>query len=237
MATRPPKPSSRPRSGTRHAVPGPDLSADQTDEEEDLWFLSGPDEAEDLPPGAAPREGPTATLFDPAPWREAEAAHARELAEVAALFGALDQRQLMGPPGWRQRLALREVSDLGWWTGDRVDPDRLALWIALRVGSTRDNARALARAGWAVRRLTQGFGPEQGLSAFLERRPRAPSGPEVAVEDSIADLAEVMVAGEALHPVTAAARLFQAWGALGPDGAAGIEAAVLAARHAAGMAR
>lgn len=53
------------------------------------------------------------------------------------------------------RLALREVSDLSWWTGDRLGAERIALWVTLRAGSTRDTERALARAGWAMRRLSE----------------------------------------------------------------------------------
>ena len=61
--------------------------------EEDLWFLPGPDPEEDLPPGATPEPRREFTpLFDPAPWAAAQAELAMELAEVAQLYGALDQR-------------------------------------------------------------------------------------------------------------------------------------------------
>ena len=121
--------------------------------EDDLWFLPGPieDEPDDLPPGprAEPRE--TAILDD---WRNAEADNAARLARVAGWLGGLDERLRRGPEGWRHRLALIEAADLSWFAGDRIGPDRLALWIALRLSGVQDDAAALARVGWAVRRLT-----------------------------------------------------------------------------------
>ena len=85
-------------------------------------------------------------------------------------LGALDDRLRRGPEGWRHRLALIEAADLSWFVGDRVGPDRLALWIALRLSGAQEDTGALARVGWAVRRLTGGPGPEAGLAAFLDRR-------------------------------------------------------------------
>ena len=222
----------------RSVIPDPE---DEDTPEEDLWFLPGPDpDEEDVPPGAAPEPKPArGGLFDPAPWHEAQAALAPELAEVAQLFGALDQRLWLAPEGWRQRLALREVSDLSWWTGDRISPERIALWVTLRTGSTEDTERALARAGWAMRRLASGLAPGDDLAGFLDRAPRpaGEAGREIPVEDALADLAEVMESGQGLHPIPAAARLFHAWRALGPAGSVDLEAAVLAARHAATMSR
>ncbi len=214
--------------------------SDETDEQEDdadLWFLPGPPEDDDLPPGAAPWHE-ASPLFDPAPWMAAQAALSAELAEVAVLFGALDERLRAGPDGWRHRLALREVSDLSWWSGDRLGAARVALWVGLRIGSTDDTERALARAGWAVRRLSGGPPPSGDLAAFLDRQPRGPSpDPSVAVEEPLADLADILDTGRSLHPVTQAARLFHAWRSLGPGGAGPLEAAVLAARHGASMSR
>ena len=210
-------------------------------DEADLWFLPGPDVAdEDVFPGMSPvglqaRE----SLFDPDAWSAAQSALARELAELAGLFGALDQRLRGAPDGWRTRLALREVADLGWWTGDRLGVDRIALWVALRIGSTEDTEQALARAGWAMRHLSSGPFPVEGLAAFLERAPRSLTdfeGQETP-ELALADLAEVMASGEGLHPIVAAARLFHTWRVLCRSGSGDIEAAVLAARHAALMSR
>ena len=114
--------------------------------EDDLWFLPGPIDAEsdDLPPG--PRAEPSeAAVLDE--WRKAEAGQAARLARVAGRLGALDDRLLRGPAGWRHRLALIEAADLSWFAGDRIGPDRLALWIALRLSGVQDDMAALARAG------------------------------------------------------------------------------------------
>ena len=147
------------------------LDAEEVEEssEDDLWFLPGPMEEEPdyLPPGprAEPRE---AEVLDD--WRKAEAGHAARLARVAGRVGALDDRLKRGPEGWRHRLALIEAAGLSWFVGDRIGPDRLALWISMRISGLQDDSAALARIGWAVRRLTGGPGPEVDLSAFLDRR-------------------------------------------------------------------
>ncbi|MGL4280439.1 MAG: hypothetical protein ACRCS0_08740, partial [Albidovulum sp.] len=133
--------------------------------EADLWFLPDAEatEADLLPPG--PRAG-AARLFDPGEWRAAQDGLSGELAELAALFGALDERLRSAPEaqaqGWRQRLALLEVADLGWWTGARIGQERLALWVGLRLGAAGADAQELIRAGWAVRRLSGGPGPGEG---------------------------------------------------------------------------
>ncbi|XBC61559.1 helix-turn-helix domain-containing protein (plasmid) [Defluviimonas sp. SAOS-178_SWC] len=209
--------------------------------EENLWFLPGEvaDELDLLPPGPRAERRP---LFDPAEWGAAQDRLSADLAELTLLFGALDERLRAGPPertaGWRHRLALLEVADLGWWTGERIGIERLALWVGLRLGAVGADAQALARAGWAVRRLSGGPGPEAGgweagLTAFLGRS--APTGEE-AVE-TVSDLAEIMAGAGGLHPVTRAAMLFHAWRMLGQGGATDVEAAAMAARHAATMAR
>ena len=157
-----------------------------------------------------------------------------ELAELAVTFGALDERLRSGPEGWTHRLALMDVSDLGWWTGDRISVDRLALWTGLRIGATSDDVQALFRAGWAVRRLTSGAAPstggwETGLTAFLDRMAQGMED----VPEAVADLAEVMRNAEGLHPVTQAAIAFHAWRALSQGIGQDTEAAIVAARHAA----
>lgn len=207
-------------------------------EDDDLWFLPPEDEEriEDFQP-----PGPTADrrlLFDPRDWRAAQAELSFELADLAAIFGALDERLRAGPDGWTHRLALMDVSDLGWWTGDRISVDRLALWTGLRIGATGDDVQALFRAGWAVRRLTSGPGPsdggwDSGLTAFLDRLAQGIED----IPESVADLAEVMRNAEGLHPVTQAAIGFHAWRALSPGIGQDTEAAIIAARHAASMGR
>ena len=68
-----------------------------------------------------------------ADWARAEAGQAARLARVAGQLGALDDRLRRGPGGWRHRLALGEAADLGWFCGERVTADRLALWAASRL--------------------------------------------------------------------------------------------------------
>jgi hypothetical protein len=202
--------------------------------EDDLWFLPGPneDEPDNLQPGprAEPRE--TSILND---WRKAEADNAAHLARVAGRLGWLDERLWRGPVGWRHRLALIEASDLSWFAGDRIGPDRLALWIALRLSGVQDDTAALARVGWAVRRLTGGPRPEVDLAAFLDRRD--PENTEHQAEN-LADRAggwlDMMAQAADLHPITRACMGFHLWSlaGLGKHGDR-MEAAVTAARLAA----
>lgn len=199
--------------------------------EDDLWFLPGPmeDEPDYLPPGprAEPRE--TEILDD---WQRAEAGNAVRLARIAGRIGALDDRLKRGPEGWRHRLALMEAADLSWFVGDRISQDRLALWISLRLSGVQDDTDALARVGWALRRLTGGPGPEVDLSAFLDRR-----DPENMVDEAepFADRAggwlDLMAQAAVLHPITRACMGFHLWSlaGLGQHGDR-MEAAVTAAR-------
>lgn len=203
-------------------------------------------------PASTPLEGREEEQL--ADWTRAEAGQAARLARVAGQLGALDERLHRGPDGWRQRLALSEAAALSWVCGERITPDRLALWAALRVATARDaedDGRALARAGWALRRLSGGPGPEAGLVAFLGRH--APeSGPDTgetpgfpqtgAEEGPIAERAAewegAMARGRALHPITRACMGVRLWplAGLGVRGER-IEAAVVAARICAGEGR
>lgn len=182
------------------------------------WFVPQ-GEAADPPWPQAERRA----LVQVADWAAAQAALSAELAGLAVLYGALEERLRAGPVGWRHRLALREAADLSWAVGDRIPPDRLALWQALRLSGVQDDAQGLERAAWALRRLVSGAGG--GLAAFLGR-------PEEAqvLEGVLAGLA-------ALHPVTRAVALGQVWQMSGDGGAARqIEAAVLTGCLAAHMA-
>lgn len=207
-------------------------------DDEDLWFLppEDADPSDDVfPPG--PRAD-RRMLFDPRDWREAQADVAQDLADLTLTFGALDERLRAGPKGWTHRLALMDVADLGWWTGDRISVDRLALWTGLRIGATGEDVQALFRAGWAVRRLTSGAGPAEGgwgsgLTAFLDRMAQGFD----EVPEAIADLAEVMDNAHGLHAVTQSAIAFHAWRALSHGGGQDTEAAIIAARHAATIGR
>lgn len=206
--------------------------------EDALWFLPGPmgDEPDYLLPGprAEPRE--TEVLDD---WRKAEAGHAARLARVAGRVGALDDRLRRAPRGWRHRLALIEAADLSWFVGDRIGPDRLALWIALRLSGVQDDTAALARVGWAVRRLTGGPGPEVDLSAFLDRRDPENLGDDAELfADRAGGWLDLMSQAADLHPITRSCLGFHFWSlaGLGQHGDR-MEAAVTAARIAASEGR
>lgn len=210
------------------------VEEDEDRSEDDLWFLPGPieEEPDDLPPWPRAERRETAVLDD---WRKAEAGHAARLARAAGRLGALDDRLRRGPEGWRHRLALIEAADLSWFSGDRIGSDRLALWISMRLSGVQDDTAALARVGWAVRRLTGGPGPEADLSAFLDRRD-AENIPAEA--ESFADRAGgwlgLMADAAELHPITRACLGFHLWSlaGLGQYGDR-MEAAVTAARIAA----
>lgn len=172
-------------------------------------------------------------------WRKAEAGHAARLARVAGRLGALDDRLRRGPEGWRHRLALIEAADLSWFVGDRIGPDRLALWISLRLSGVQDDTAALARVGWAVRRLTGGPGPEVDLSAFLDRRDPENLGDDAEpFADRAGGWLDLMAQAADLHPITRAGMGFHLWSlaGLGQHGDR-VEAAVTAARIAASEGR
>jgi hypothetical protein len=202
--------------------------------EDDLWFLPGPMEGEpdNLPPGPRAEPCETEVLED---WRKAEAGHAARLARAAGRIGALDDRLRRGPEGWRHRLALIEAADLSWLNGDRIGPDRLALWISMRLSGVQDDTAALARVGWAVRRLTGGPGPEVDLSAFLDRRdPENLDDEAEPFADRAGGWLVLMAQAAELHPITRACLGFRLWSlaGLGQQGDR-MEAAVTAARIAA----
>ena len=202
--------------------------------EEDLWFLPSPmEEGPDyLPPGPRAEQSETAILDD---WRKAEAGNAARLARVADRIGVLDDRLRRGPEGWRHRLALIEAADLSWFVGVRVGPDRLALWISMRLSGVQDDTAALARVGWAARRLTGGPGPEVDLSAFLEGRdPENMADEAEPFANRAGEWLALMAQATDLHPLTRACMGFHLWSlaGLGQQGD-WMEAAVTAARIAA----
>ena len=220
-------------SAIHHDFDAPLTSVEEAEDrsEDDLWFLPGPieEEPDDLPPGPRAEPQETAVLDD---WRRAEASHAARLARVAGRLGALDDRLRRGPEGWRHRLALIEAADLSWFAGDRIGPDRLALWISMRLSGVQDDTTALARVGWAVRRLTGGPGPEVDLSAFLDRRdPESPGEGAETFADRAGGWLGLMAQATDLHPITRACMGFHLWSlaGLGQQGER-MEAAVTAAR-------
>lgn len=196
----------------------------------DLWFLPGPPEpAEDTTPAAPP------ALADPAAWAGAEAAAPARLARAAARLAVLDERLRRAPPGWTHRLALIEAAELGWLAGDRIAPDRLALWLALRLSSAGDDHAVLLRLGWAVRRLSGGPGPLAGLAAFLGRHDPGtqPAGADLLSDRAAAWTAPLHAARD-LHPLTRACMGFHLWPLAGLSATGDrVEAAVTAARLAA----
>ncbi|TWI93483.1 hypothetical protein IQ03_04763 [Gemmobacter caeni] len=194
------------------------------------------EEPDYLPPGPRAELREAEVLDD---WRKAEAGHAARLARVAGRVGALDDRLKRGPEGWRHRLALIEAADLSWFTGDRIGPDRLALWISMRISGLQDDTAALARVGWAVRRLTGGPGPEVDLFAFLDRRdPENMADEAEPFADRAGGWLELMTQAADLHPITRACAGYHLWSlaGLGQQGDR-MEAAVTAARIAASEGR
>jgi hypothetical protein len=213
----------------------PFMVAEGTEEprEDDLWFLPGPidEEPDDLPPGPRAELRETAIPDD---WRKAEAGTAARLARVSGRLGALGERLRRGPAGWRHRLALIEAADLGWAMGDRVAPDRLALWMSMRLSGVQEDMGTLARVGWAVRRLTGGPGPEEDLSAFLDRRDPGTLGEDAEpFADRAGGWLDLMAEAADLHPITRACMGFHLWSlaGLGQHGDR-MEAAVTASRVA-----
>ena len=211
------------------------IEGEEETHEDDLWFLPGSleEEPDDLPPGPRAEPPDTAVIED---WAKAEGVHAARLARVAGRLGALDDRLLRGPEGWRHRLALIEAADLSWFAGDRVGSDRLALWVSMRLSGAQDDPNALARVGWAVRRLTGGPGPKVDLAAFLDRRdPENIEDSAERFEDRASGWLDVVTAAADLHPITRACMGFHLWSlaGLGQHGDQ-VEAAVTASRIAAG---
>ena len=235
-------------------VPLGDMEAADTQDDADLWFMPGPPEEEPdfLPPGPQP-ETKESEIVDA--WRAAEAGQAAQLAHVTARLGILDERLRRGPVGWRHRLALFEASELSWLTQDRIGLDRLSLYMALRVSTATDDAQALFRMGWTVRRLAGGPGPMGSspgvvdFEAFLDRRDRPGQGESLrdtgapirmqeledreALENRAASWLAMMRQAADLHPVTRACIGFHLWhvAELSPIDDS-LEAAVTAARVA-----
>lgn len=175
---------------------------------------------------AGPR-APRADLFDPEVWRAAQGTLSGDLAAACLAFGRLDALLTGAGEGVKLRLALQEVADLGWHTGARIGTERLALFVALRVGAG-DEAALLGQFAWGVRRLT-------GNSPVLDERGGARgalSGFLGFAGDAVLDLAATLEGSDTLHPVTQAALLFHAWKMAGAERETrDIEGGVMAARH------
>lgn len=116
-----------------------------------------------------------------------------------------------------------------------MSSDRLALWVSMRLSGAQDDTNALARVGWAARRLTGGPGPKGDLAAFLDRRdPENIEDSTERFEDRAGGWLDVIAAAADLHPITRACMGFHLWSlaGLGQHGDQ-MEAAVTASRIAA----
>lgn len=187
---------------------------------------------EDEPPEVSPlprADPPERSQIDDL--ARAEAAQAAALARVAMRFGALDDRLLRGPDGWRQRLAMIEVARLSWLIGERVTVDRIGLWVSLRISAVQQDTAALQRSAWALRRLVGGPGPDAGLATFLGRHP---GNEDSGLDDRLGGWLEVMEDAAHLHPLTRACLGFRLWRLAGQGGGdETLEGAVIAMRLAA----
>jgi hypothetical protein len=213
-------------------APSPEGFFDAVREEADLWFAPSP-ETDDL----------DGSLYAPLPrandkeqgltddWRVAEREHLNQIARVAQRLGALDDRLGRGPPGWGERLAMMEASELSWFTGHRVPLDKLSLWLVLRIGSAQFEDMSMSKTAWAFSRLAVGPGPEVGLAEFLARREA--SGVPVTLDERIDAWRNVISEANDLHPFTRACFGYWLWpmAGIGPEGEK-LEAAVVAGRQA-----
>ena len=86
----------------------------------------------------------------------------------------------------------------------------------MRLSGVQDDTAALARVGWAVRRLTGGPGPEVDLSAFLDRRDPENLADEAELfEDRASGWLDLMAQAADLHPITRACVGFHLWSLAG----------------------
>lgn len=197
--------------------------------EEDLWFLPGPpeDRAPTDPPWTIADRAPLVEVQD---WLKTEASLAVDLARAVAAFAALDERMRRMPPGVRNRMALREVSNLSWAVGTRLPVERIALYDLLRESSAGTDVRDLQEAHWALRRLRDTTGPldwpDTGLEGFLGRVAHEDSQPSDYIDrptgSQLVGLAEewtlVLDRASRAHALTRAALGFFAWRAFEMSG-------------------
>ena len=171
---------------------GPQSDFEDT-EDEDLWFLPGPDEEDPdegylSPLPRAPQS--ELPLVAPGNWEAAQAELSADLARLSMKLGVLDERLRSAPEGWRHRLAMIEASELSWVAGERLAGDKLALWMALRLGAQEDSG-PIARASWAARRLTGGPDPKvegySDMAAFLGRHGAGANAPSAQDQPSEID--------------------------------------------------
>jgi hypothetical protein len=194
----------------------------------DLWFLPGPaDPEEALGPIGLPAPRLAAPgLADPADWAAAQASLAADLADLAQEVGRLQERLGVMGQGAIARLAASEALALGWWAGDRLTADRLALWMSFRLGATGADGGAMTRLSWVARRLAAAPMRQEGCdAAALLGLAGQDAGFLAEADAALADLAP-------LHPLVRGAAAFRLWRQLDerPDHLRGLEAAVLGAK-------
>ena len=196
---------------------------------DELWFLpsdEGDEDGAQRPYLPHPHERQI-SFADPQEWTLAESQFAHDLALLGFDHGRLVERLRLMGEGPVERLAQAEALAFGWWTGDRVAADRLALWLSLRIGATGDDAAEFTRVAWAARRLAAahiGSSPAEHLGDSQGRMGQLPD-----------EVARALAPLSCLHPVTRGCAAFHLWRSLDEraDRLRGIEAAVLGARIAA----
>jgi len=206
--------------------------------EDQLWFLPPP--PEDVAPTDPPWTIADREISAARTWVKAEREHAVPLARAAAAFGALNDRLKQMGQGARHRIALAQVAGFCWQLEGGLSAEQIALYLAARISRAGDNAPAMARAAWAMRRLLD---PRKmrtgGLAEFLgrgsvaddeiQRHINRPQGEEFAALETLfwAQLSEL----HASHPITRAAFSWHLWQQMGLSGeTAWIEGAVVAAK-------
>ena len=214
----------------------PDKSIYDTEaDEEDLWFIPAPPEDIDptAPPWAIATPRPGTNARD---WEAAEAGQGRALAGAAAALARLDQA-LAGRAAALERLAGAEIAGLSWAEGQRLAPERIALFGVLRLSASDSDHRDLARAEWARARLL-GHRDARDPEAFLGRGRMASGGLGGVGQRPVGEEWRALlqhwqetVSGADLHPISRAAFAFHLWRQLGLSGAEAVyEPALLAAK-------
>lgn len=199
------------------------------DPDDDLWFLPAPFDGEEV--GMAPERAKAQTvLFDTRVWREAQASLAADLAALMQDAGRFEERLAEMGEGVRQRIALQEAVALGWWTGDRISADKLALWQVLHLAGAGDDAQALSRSNWAARRLAAPVQRGEGLARLAAELALPPD----TWPDRLQDVAEVLARSDDLHPVVQGCMAFHIWRMSGEEPQRLTEASVIGERVAGG---
>jgi len=160
----------------------------------------------------------------PTAWRAGEAAEYRGLLTAAQSLTRFGERLALFPQDVGERFALLSVSAMLHGEGVWLRPDRIALYRALRIGAD-DAGRDLARANWAIRRLSGSSlaGPLDGVQGFLGRNTVQSSQamgrefpgddrPQRGDAEALGDQWVAAVEGvQDLHPLTQGAFAFHRW--------------------------